>query len=165
MKSRLLGLAVVLVAIAVLVNALALSTADITSKVNINVVGSQSALIAITEATGQDPDIIIDDSVNGSAVISIADLKGLQPGSVYVFSPAFSIVNNSNTIVDFTIPVPTVEADGVHVLFEAVTPADMSGVTADGDYADIKMTVTVDEGAGTVSLPDTPFTIHVAKAP
>ncbi|HYF76761.1 MAG TPA: hypothetical protein VD973_06505 [Symbiobacteriaceae bacterium] len=164
MKSRLLGIAVVLVALAVIINALALESAEITNKVSIDVVGNAAALIGITAATGvQDPDVTVTDT-NKQAVITLPALKGAQAASQYVFDAAFAIKNNSGDTVDISID-PITPAGGVGVTFEVSTLplANPFAGLAPGEEAWVKMTVTVAEGAGSVSLPTTNFKVHANR--
>lgn len=164
MKNRLLGLAVVIVALAGIINALALKSADITNKVAITVAGNATSLIGITTAGAgtQDPDVSISDT-NNQAVLTLA--KGLQAGSKYEFDAAFAIVNRSaSDSVNITLPtVP--KANGVAVTFDVSTRAGAKPLTglAAGDTVWVKMTVELDEGAGTTSLPSTDFVIKVNR--
>ncbi len=91
-KAKFLGLAVVLVALAVLVNVLALSTATVNSGLTIDVVNTSSALVALSAPITPDPDVTVS-TATGILQLTVAD--GVQPDSEYTFSPVFTITNNS----------------------------------------------------------------------
>lgn len=160
MKSRLLGLAVVLVALAVIINALALETATITNKITITVAGNGSSMIGITTATAvQDADVSVSDT-NNQAVITLSD--PLQAGAVYVFDAAFAVVNRSSQAIDFTVTPPAV-SNGVTIAFAQSDEAGALAWTnlAAGAQAWVKMTVTTAEGVGTSTLSGANVTVNV----
>ncbi|HLN64629.1 MAG TPA: hypothetical protein VK464_24150 [Symbiobacteriaceae bacterium] len=126
MKVRLLGLAVVLVALAVIVNALAISSASVTNGVTVSVVATNAALLAFdTTGVGNDPDLAVSGTTTGSMTITIDD--GIQKNSSYTFSPAFMIKNNSDDTLDISIPPVTV--NGVTMTATAVAGGDVSSFT------------------------------------
>lgn len=125
MKVRLLGLAVVLVALAVIVNALAISSASVTNAVTVSVVGSNTALLAFDTTGADDDDLAISGASAGQMTITIDD--GIQKNSSYTFSPAFKITNNSDDILDLTIPTQTV--NGVTLTAAAVAGGTYSSLT------------------------------------
>jgi hypothetical protein len=160
MKTRLLGLAVVLVAMAFIINALALTSADITgTTLSASIVNSSAALIAIDEGPSQDNDISFTDGTNAS--ISI---PGIQANSAYAFGQAFMVKNNSAD--DLYIDVIVTGGSGATLTLVS-SPADTDllnmPVTAGNS-----ITFTMSVSAGNIATPNsTPFQIEVKadKAP
>lgn len=116
MKTKFLGLAVVFVALAVLVNVLAISSASIDSDMQIVVENTSTAMIALAAPVApatKDDDVTVDTS---SGVLDITLSDGLQPGSTYTFKSVFSITNNSANAVDVNIDT-TGEPAGMTVAF------------------------------------------------
>ncbi|HYF94731.1 MAG TPA: hypothetical protein VD969_21160 [Symbiobacteriaceae bacterium] len=167
MKSRLLGLAVVLVALAVIINALALQQADITSTFTVSVVGSGSALIAIAADTdgAQDGDIGVDDTTSGYAMLTVD--TGLQPGSTYVFEKAFEIVNNSGDTVDITLPAdvyhPQQSGYTAKVSFAVASGDSLSDVVPTGEVG-VKMTIELTKDHDVSVDPELDFVITAARS-
>lgn len=119
MKTRFMGLAIVLVALAVLVNVLAISSATVNSNLTVNVVNTSSAMIALAAPVAPatlDNDVVVDTS---SGVMAVTLDDGLQPGSTYTFKSVFSITNNSDDAVDVTLSTTGTPA-GMTVTFRNV---------------------------------------------
>ncbi len=145
MKMRFLGLAVTLVALAVMVNALALKSATINgTTVSIPIVNSSAALIAIGGATvSPDPDVIVTDS-GGVATISVQD--GLQPNSSYSFGNVLTITNNSETDVTLSISVGDLTGTGINAITfydSATSTAFTSGSLAKNTSITLTMSIDV----------------------
>lgn len=93
MKRKSISIAIVIAALAVLVNVFALKSASVANRLSVSITNTASSLIAIT-GTGVDSDITFD-STSGQAVLTLPT-NGMQPGSSYTFYPAFQIKNNSS---------------------------------------------------------------------
>lgn len=100
MKTRFLGLAIVMVALAVLVNVLALSSASVDSNMTVNVVNTSTALIAMKVPTTPDSDVTVS---TASGILTVTFEDGLQPQSSYTFTPVFTITNNSDDNVTINV--------------------------------------------------------------
>lgn len=92
MKRKSVGIAVVIAALAVLVNVFALKSATVNNGLSFRVENTTTALIAIT-GSGVDSDVTFS-STNGYAEISLPS-TGFQPDSSYTYTPIFNVVNNS----------------------------------------------------------------------
>lgn len=168
MKTRLLGLAVVLVALAVIVNALALESATINgTSLSANIVSSDSALIAIVGGAPQDSDIAFDGT---GTTASISLEHGIQANSTYVFGHAFGIKNNSDDNVRVTVAV----ADGSGATL-TLTPVDGTGATLNsGSLTNIPLSanstpvyfkLTASTGAVSANATGYSITVTATKAP
>lgn len=89
--SKLMGLAVTIVALAVSMNALAYKTAVVTNGLTITVDTSANAELAVAAAVSPDPGVSTAVS-SGKFMLTIADV--MQPDSVYTFQDAFQVTNN-----------------------------------------------------------------------
>lgn len=129
MKRKALGIAVVLAALAVLVNVFALKSATVNNNLSLNVTNTTTSLIAIT-GTGADSDVTFS-SGNGYAEITLpTGANGVQPNSNYTFYPVFNVVNNSGasrTITLGTTATPTgVTVSFVDAAGDPLTPGSLS---------------------------------------
>lgn len=106
---KVLGLAIVLVALAVAINALAFKSASVTNSASFTVSATNAAALAIeaggTPGTGFSTAGITD----GSLTLTINDK--MQPNSTYKFSEVFKVTHkatstNSITGVGYTVSVP-----------------------------------------------------------
>ena len=149
MKVRLFGLAVVVVAMAVIVNALALSSASVTNKLTLAVTTTDDALIAFETPTALDSDISL--TAVGANQMSFAVDVGVQPNSTYVFDQVFRITNNSDDTVVLGATMPT--ATGLTItLANTIGGTNLVGMTLNsGASVDLKMTVVADNTATTAS--------------
>lgn len=152
MKVRFLGLAVVLVALAVIVNALALSSATITSPLTVSVVNTDTALLAFSAVSpGGDPDL----TVSGNAAsLSLAVQDGIQRNSSYTFAPAFMITNNSADTLNLT--VSGTATNGVTITAAALTSGTHGSFTAVGPGKTVHVSLTF--AADGTAVPGTPVT-------
>ncbi len=124
--TKLMGLAVTIVAIAVVINTLALSTGTVRNSVTISVVNTSSALIAIGLPTSSDLDLTL--SSAGSYSMTIED--GVQPDSTYIFKDAIKITNNSDNDITLAYSFGTLPTGMTMVLKNSLTPfADISGIS------------------------------------
>lgn len=162
MKVRLLGLAVVLVALAVIVNALAISSADVTNKVTVSVVGSKDALLAFDTTGADDQDLAVSGTSGGQMTITIDD--GIQRNSNYTFSPAFKITNNSDYPLNLTID--DVVSNGVTVSASAVSttaaPGTHGSFTALPPTKSVWVALTFDAD-GTATTPSVDLVVHAER--
>jgi hypothetical protein len=148
MKVRLLGLAVVLVAIAAIVNALALSEATIKNGFSISVENTTNAMIALAPAAGNDKDVDVETAANGYLELSFAD--GFQRNSTYKFSPAFKITNNSKETVDMAVTFTSTAAEKITVTAAAVAGGDVQSFTDVPPGKSVFVELTVDMGIDAV---------------
>lgn len=98
--TKLLGLAVVLVAMAVAINALAFKTADVTNNMALKIVGTETAALAMLPGTGDGAGSV----VGADGILKIALAKFPQPGSTYVFDDVFRVKNNAAASRTITLP-------------------------------------------------------------
>jgi hypothetical protein len=108
---KLIGLAVLLVALAMVVNALAYSKATVKNTTSFNIDTTGSATLAIDKSpavTTPTPGLSVDDA-DGYLKISISDT--IQPNATYMYGPVFKIVNN-DTVKAVTISDPTITLTG-----------------------------------------------------
>lgn len=149
MKIRLFGLAVVVVALAVIVNALALSSANVTNKLTLDVKTTDNALIAFSTPTALDSDISL--TAAGANQMSFTVNTGVQPNSTYVFDQVFKITNNSNDNVILGATFPS--ATGLTItLANTIGGTNLVGMTLNsGASVDVRMTVVADGTATTAS--------------
>lgn len=173
MKTRLLGLAVVLVAMGILVNALAVTKADVkTNALSFDIVNTSSALIGLKSGDNQDKDVsFVATGGTSGKLASITIATGLQPGSSYVFQDAFQIVNNSANTNGVTVSLTDVTTvAGVTVKFfnstdstrTAFSTADLTTTTK---TVNLGMEITVDDSASVPAKPTFSFTVHADKKP
>jgi hypothetical protein len=122
MKRKFVGIAVVLAALAVLVNVFALNSAGVTNDLSFTIANTEDAMIAITQGT--DPDVGWDNTA-GYAKLSLPS-AGFQPNSTYFFYPAFNVVNNSVTSKNITLVTTGSVPSGVTISYvraDGTTPA------------------------------------------
>ncbi|HWI63373.1 MAG TPA: hypothetical protein VNT75_16170 [Symbiobacteriaceae bacterium] len=152
MKMRILGFGVVLVALAFIVNALALSSAQVTNKLTIPVTTTDNALIAFKAPTSLDSDITL--TATGANQMAITVQDGVQPNSTYIFDQVFRITNNSadNVVLGVTFPSTT----GLTItLANSVGGATIAGMVLNaGSSIDVKMTVVADGTATSLTNGD-----------
>lgn len=164
MKRKALGIAVVLAALAVLINVFALNSASIRNDLSFTIANTEDAYIAITQGTDLEAGF---DSSAGYAKFALPT-EGFQPNSTYVFTTAFNVVNNSasnksiNIAFDPSTPPPAgvvisfVNASGTAITLPAtVQPGSGNALgvglkfelapganTSIGDHSGIKLVVT-----------------------
>jgi hypothetical protein len=97
--SKLMGLAVFVVALAVTINALAYKTAVVTSGLSITVDTSANAELAIAAPTSADPGITTS-VTNGKFSLVVDDI--MQPDSVYTYHDALKVTNNASHTITLT---------------------------------------------------------------
>lgn len=97
--TKFMGLAVVLVAMAVMVNTLAFKTAQVTNGLSLTVDTTGNAELAVSASASQDPGISTAVS-NGKFTITIADV--MQPDSVYTYTESFVVTNSSASSITLT---------------------------------------------------------------
>ena len=157
MKTRFLGLAVVFVALAVLVNVLALSTATVNSDLTVDVVNTTTALVALTTPIAPavlDSDVAVS---TASGIMAITLDHGLQPDSTYVFKSVFSITNNSDDAVNVTLSTTGTPA-GMTITFKNL--ADDTVVSGTNMLAAGTMTVYMEiVTADTATIQSNPITV------
>lgn len=154
MKRKALGIAVVLAALAVLVNVFALKSATVNNNLSLNVTNTTSSLIAITGA-GADSDVTFA-SGNGYAEITLpSGANGVQPNSDYTFYPVFNVTNNSGssrTITLGTTSTPT----GVTLTFVDTNGATIApGALASGGTLAVGIKVSLSTSAVVGTAPIT----------
>jgi hypothetical protein len=146
--TKFMGLAVVLVALAVTLNALAFSTAKVTNSATFTVAATGSAALAIssTPGTGLSADVT-------SNYLKLTVNDKMQPNSTYLFSNAITTTNKSSGAINLTGYSAT--ANGVTVkLYKAGTNTELGAVGAQSlatanDSLTFDMEVTVDKAATT----------------
>lgn len=90
---KVMGLAIVLVALAVAINALAFNTASVTSSATFTISGTGSAALGIDTHGTPGTGFTVGGTSNSYATIAIADQ--MQPNSTYTFTNVFLIENNN----------------------------------------------------------------------
>lgn len=144
MKTRLLGLAVLLVALGVIVNTLALSSASVTNSFTLPVVNTSAALIALDAADVQDSDMTAS-TATGQLVLTVA--TGVQPHSTYTFNGAFKITNNSTDAVEVTVTTSGEPANVTLSFADNVDAAITGYALASTASVNVKMTITTGAAA------------------
>lgn len=134
-RSRILGLAVVFVALALTMNALAFRTASVSSSATFSVVTSGSAALAVTNAGSPDPGIGTDET-GGVFTLTINDK--VQPNSEYRFANVMTVKNGTGrttSIKDLSYSISGLTAaEGVVKLYLAGTSTEFPGTVSDGSY-------------------------------
>lgn len=120
--TKFMGLAVVLVAMAVMVNTLAYKTAVVTNGMTITVDTTGSAKLAVAAAAAPDPGLGTS-VTNGKLTLTINDK--MQPDSVYTFQDAFQ-VTNSDAANAITLTCSTSGFSGVGVTVTILDSTDAS---------------------------------------
>lgn len=161
MKGKILGIAVIVVALGVLVNALALSSATVSNNaVNIPIVATNSALIAVQGGT--DGDITFGTDATGKqAKMTVS--TGLQADSSYTFDSAFQVTNNSSSATKISIP-NTITVSGVTVTLTDSAGAAITNTSVPaGNSLGVKMAVAVPAGQAASSGLSFVFSISGSK--
>lgn len=158
MKGKILGIAVIVVAMGVLVNALALTSASVKNNaVSVPVVATGSALVALTAPTTPDVDLTYGLDAGNQFMMTVK--TGLQADSNYTFDPAFKITNNSGSATKISLPA-SVTTGGVTVYFyQAGTSTPLTTPVSVTTSQDIKMVI--DVPAGTAANPGLSFKFDV----
>jgi hypothetical protein len=117
--SKLMGLAVSVVALAVTINALAYQTAVVTNGMTITVDNSSAAQLAIDAPTDLDPGITTAE-VAGKFSFTVADV--MQPDSVYTFHNAFKVTNNAGHSINLSCSPTGLDSAISIVLRDAAPP-------------------------------------------
>jgi hypothetical protein len=156
MKRKLLGIAVTIGALAVIVSALALKSATVTSNLSVSITNTTASLIAI-DGAGADSDVTFD-STSGHAVITLPNSNGVQPGSTYTFYPAFNVTNNSASSKTITLTAGSTPT-GVTLTFVDTNGATITpGALASAGSLPVGIKVDLTTAAG---LGDAPLTVTV----
>lgn len=159
MKGKILGIAVIIVALGVLVNALALSSATVKNNaISIPIVATNSALIAIQGGTDGDLTFGVD-ATGKQAKVTVN--TGLQADSSYTFNSAFVVANNSSSATNITIP-QTITVSGVSVDLTQTSGEPITAVAVNATPLTVKMVVTVP--AGQAASTGLSFTFDVTGA-
>lgn len=122
--TRLMGLAVVLVAMATAMNALAFKTATVNNPTSMTVVATNSAIFAfapiVSTATGFSTSV----SANGQLTIGFVD--DMQPNSEYLYEKVFKVSSN----VSRSSVAKDIAITGISIV-DAATGAAVTGVSAE----------------------------------
>lgn len=166
--SKLMGLAIVLVALAVSVNALAFKTAQVTN--NMSLVFQDSTAAGLAFAAAATPDPGVSTALDGTTGITKFTLsQKMQPGSVYTFDPAFKITNNNASgTVTLAYSAITLTGGVTITLLKSGTTTDISDpsvtIAAAGSQ-DVAIKVTVPAGfvasGGTLSNTAVDTTVQI----
>ncbi len=138
--TKLMGFAVVLVAMAVAVNALAFRTAVVTNGMSMTVDTTSASGLAFAAATVPDPGVssVITD---GKLIITVNDK--MQPDSIYTYEDVVKITNNSGATVTLSYSTAGLTG-GTTLALKTPANADISGTTlASATSLEVKMVVTV----------------------
>lgn len=153
--SKVMGLAVVLVALAVAINALAFKTASVTNSASFTISASKDAALGIDAGTTPGTGFTLSGQNTGAATLTIDD--NMQPNSVYTFGQVFKLVNHANSgSITLTGYTATVTGGGATIkLYKAGTSDEIGAGTAItlgvGGSMDVDMEVTVTGAAGAKS--------------
>lgn len=144
--TKLMGLAVTTVALAVTINALAFQTADVTNAMSITVSSTTVAGLAFDAPTGSPDGATVSTASNE---LSITFSENVQPNSTYTFDPVFKITNNGAT--SKTLGYSTSGFTGVTIsLYQTGTSSDLAGYSlAAGASVEVKVGVTTATGTAT----------------
>lgn len=160
MKTRFLGLAIAMVALAVLVNVLALSSATVDSNMTVNVVNTSTALIAMSVPATPDSDLTVS---TGSGVLTVTFEDGVQPQSSYTFEPVFTITNNSDDNVTINVTTTGQPAGMTFTLTDSSdTALGPAFSLVAGASVDVKM-VLANTGAVTIQNHSVTITVAATK--
>lgn len=151
MKTRILGLAVVIVAMAVIVNALALSSASISgTTMSIDIVNSGSALVGIGAPASPDSDLTITD--NGKLSLTVE--HGVQASATYLFDQALQLTNRSDDAIDLTWSMSGLPA-GMTINFyndaDGLPVTSPLAISANSAALNLRMEVVTTSGAATAA--------------
>jgi len=140
--TKLMGFAVVLVAMAVAVNALAFKTAVVTNGMSITVATTSASSLAFSAATAQDPGVSSSITA-GKLTITVND--AMQPDSVYSYEDVVKITNSSAATVSLAYTVTGLT--GATAVLKNPSNADIGGTTlGPAASVEVKMVVTVPAG-------------------
>lgn len=147
--SKVMGVALVLVALAVAVNALAFSTAAVTNEASFTISATKDAALAINTTTAPGKGFTMS-VASGSGSLAINDT--MQPNSVYTFSKVFSITHNAADTAPITLGSLTTDlpaAAGTIKLYEAGTKNEITNklLATKGASVDVDLEVSVLDGA------------------
>lgn len=127
---KVMGLAIVLVALAVAINALAFKTASVTNQAHLTISASKSAALSIDAAASPGTGFQILGHDTNSMELTIQDQ--MQPNSTYLFSNVFRIIDNAQSgTVTLAAPVINGLAGATVTLYKAGT-ATLAGGTVSG---------------------------------
>lgn len=150
--TKVLGLAVLLVAMAVAVNALAFKSADVTSSMKFKVVSTELAGLALLQGAGDGAD----STIGADGIMTIGLSTSPQPNSTYVYTDVFRVKNNAAATKTVTLPTSLSLGNAkVTVTFVDDTGADITsftvaakGATGDTKNVGIKVVVASDFTTG-----------------
>jgi hypothetical protein len=162
---KLMGLAVVLVALAVAVNALAFKTANVSNTSSITVDATNAAALKITAGTGSG----FTSTIGANGYLDLVISQKMQPNSDYLFGPVFTVTNTNGAIVNLSYTVSG-NTNGVQIdLFKdangGALPATLAATSGATDVY-VKVTVPdtfVGTGGGTLNSSQTPKITITAK--
>lgn len=128
--TKLMGAAVVVVGLAVALNALAFKTASVTNAASFTVSATQSAALAIEAAAPAGTGFTTNGLATGYLTLSIDDQ--MQPNSIYKFANVFQITNkaaNTTTSITGINYTAAVDPNVVVKLYKAGTPQELTNET------------------------------------
>jgi hypothetical protein len=173
MKGKWFGIAIAVVALAVIVNVFALKSADVGgNKFSVTITDSTAvaSLIQITSPTAAaDPDIAAVTSSGGKAVFAINNSKGLQPDSSYTFDAVFAIKNNGSSNLHAYVTMGALPADISAVeIYPAGGTLDLTDsankqVLNAGSAVNVAVKITVAPGATVSNTADILLTVNVVQ--
>ena len=103
--SKVMGLAVIIVALAAVMNAMAYKTATVTNPTSFTVTSTTGAALAFSKADNEGTGFqtSVPDAGSNQRQLQIIITDNMQPGSVYKFTNVFSVTNAiSGAVVDLT---------------------------------------------------------------
>lgn len=130
---KVMGLAIVLVALAVAINALAFNTANVTSQATFTISGSGAAALGIDTSGSSTTGFSVTGTSNSYATIAITD--PMQPYSTYTYEDVFKVENNNPGGSDREIDITSISFNPV--LPTGVTMSLTVGGTALADIPNI----------------------------
>lgn len=144
--TKLMGLAVTMVALAVTINALAFQTASVTNAMSITVSSTTSAGLAFDAPAGSPDGATVSTASNE---LSVTFTENVQPNSTYTFDPVFKITNNSSSAK--TLGYSSSGFTGLTVvLYQTGTTNDLSGYSL-GAGLSVEVKVSVQTNTGTTT--------------
>lgn len=149
---KVMGLAIVLVALAVAINALAFKTATVTNHASFTVNATKAAALAIQDTTGSERGTGFGTTGVDNGYLTLTINDQMQPNSKYLFKGVFKIVHNleaantaSITGVKYevsSVPTPFVAAD--IKLYKTGTTTEVTNETiADGGSLIVDLEINV----------------------
>lgn len=149
---KVMGLAIVLVALAVAINALAFSSAKVHNATTLTIKATKDAAVGIDAITsGEGTGFTVSGTSTGAMTLDIDDV--MQPNSEYRFSKVFQITKGSTA--DITLLAPTITAG---TGFDLGTGGDVLLVLAGADET---VAANLIGGANAKSLDGTTTAIEV----